>query len=61
METKPEFKVVAWKDLHGIETLFMVVDKDGHDCGLYPSEHEAIAATEEMAKAATEESEEAAQ
>src|SRR5262245_15220423 len=21
METKPEFKVVAWKDLHGIETL----------------------------------------
>ena len=44
METKPEFRVVAWKDLHDVETLFVVVAQDGYRHGIYPSEHEAIAA-----------------
>jgi hypothetical protein len=57
METKPEFKVVAWKDLHGVETFFAVVSPDGYRCGVYASEPEAIAAA---AKAAAGENIEAA-
>jgi|RhiMetdeSRZDD1v2_1073273.scaffolds.fasta_scaffold3115587_2 hypothetical protein len=39
-------RVVAWKDFHGVETLFAVVDQAGHQYGIYPSEREAIAAAE---------------
>jgi hypothetical protein len=53
METAPEFSVVAWKDCHGVETLFMVVDKAGYRYGIYPSEHEAIAAAAEAAETAS--------
>jgi hypothetical protein len=42
MEPKSEFKVVAWKDYHGVETVFMVVDRTGYRYGVYPSEREAI-------------------
>ena len=46
MEARPEFKVVAWKDYHGVETFFMVVDQTGYRYGIYPSEREAIAVAE---------------
>lgn len=50
MEAKPEFKVVAWKDYHGVETFFMVVARDGYRLGVYPSEREATAAAAEAAE-----------
>jgi hypothetical protein len=49
METKPEFKVMAWKDYHGVETLFMVVDQSGYRCGVFASEQEAIVAAAKTA------------
>jgi hypothetical protein len=51
METKSEFGVVAWKDYHGIETFFMVVDQAGYRYGVFPSEREAIAAIAEAQEA----------
>jgi hypothetical protein len=43
MEPTSEFKVVPWRDYHGVETFFLVVAQDGWRCGIYPSEREAIA------------------
>jgi hypothetical protein len=51
-QTQRKFGVVPWRDYHGVETLFLVVDGDGHQLGIpFPSEWEAEAAA---AKAAEE-------
>ena len=36
-----KFKVVSWRDYHGVETVFRVVDQYGDTCGVFPSEWEA--------------------
>src|SRR5262249_24533014 len=33
-----KFKVVSWRDCHGVETFFRVVDKHGNQHGIFPSE-----------------------
>jgi hypothetical protein len=50
---KAEFKVVAWEDCRGVATLFMVVDQDGYQYGVYPSEREAIVAAAKATEAET--------
>jgi len=43
-----KFKVVSWKDCHGVETFFRVVDEYGHECGRFASEWEAQAKATEL-------------
>lgn len=45
-----KFKVVSWRDYHGIETVFRVVDQYGNEHNCFPSEWEAIAKAEELAQ-----------
>jgi hypothetical protein len=33
--------VKCWRDLHGVATLFLVVDSAGNECARFPSEWEA--------------------
>jgi hypothetical protein len=47
-KSKPKFKVVPWKDLHGVATIFVVTDQDGYERRRFPSEIEALVAAEEL-------------
>ena len=38
-----KFKVVSWKDYHGVETVFRTLDEEGTVWGVFPSEWEAEA------------------
>ena len=36
-----KFAVKAWRDYHGVRTLFLVIDEDDCELGRFPSEAEA--------------------
>ena len=37
-----KFAVKAWRDYHGLPTLFLVIDEDECELGRFPSEAEAV-------------------
>ena len=37
-----KFAVKAWRDYHGVATLFLVIDEDDCELGRFPSEAEAV-------------------
>ena len=37
-----KFAVKAWRDYHGVPTLFLVIDEDECELGRFPSEAEAV-------------------
>jgi hypothetical protein len=37
-----KFAVKAWRDCHGVPTLFLVIDEDECELGRFPSEAEAV-------------------
>jgi len=37
-----KFAVKAWRDYHGVPTLFLVIDEDECELGRFPSETEAV-------------------
>jgi hypothetical protein len=50
-QAQRKFGVASWKDCHGVDAFFYVVDKDGHRYGrLFPSEAEAEAEAMAAAK-----------
>jgi hypothetical protein len=50
-----KFKVESWRDYHGVETFFRVVDQYGDQYGVFASEWEAIAKAEALAVEASAE------
>jgi hypothetical protein len=42
------YKVVSWRDYHGVETFFIVVNQHGDRCDVFASEWQALARAKEL-------------
>jgi len=43
-----KFRVMSWRDYHGVETFFLVVNQYGERGGVFASEWEAVARAKEL-------------